>query len=199
MRAQDGALLFPSGWHCYFPVAERGSQLSEQTVNLWPSYKQNVPASENVPDWIPNYHHHPFAHTFVSFVFHVKCIMFFSNHILAKFLLASTCGAYPPIISPFWRVVRAVWRALVIQQGTQKCLGFRAPFVRWLLGAHTRPTALPIPHSSSGAAVSSFQEAFPSWKLQWLHSGKTRFLTLLFSKQIAGKLHHQMQLALTSS
>lgn len=122
---------------------------------LWvsdPGHKQNVPASENVPQVntkLPPPHF--FIHLCVRFVFHVKYI--FLKSYFCKLFVGFTCGACLPTISPFWKQIYPVWQALVIQRETQTWLGFKGHLVCGPLRLHARPMAPPNLSSSSDAAA----------------------------------------------
>lgn len=137
---------------------------------VWFRHKLNAPASENVPRLNTKLPPPAFyMYLCVKLVFHVKNIIFFSNHIFAKFLLVFTYGARPRTSRPFWRVVSSGQRALVIQQGTQTCLGFRGPLSTWLL--QTR--------SSSGAAAPTSTGPFP-WSKPPATSLRVNTIPILF-------------------
>lgn len=126
---------------------------------VWFRHKQNAPASENVPRLNTKLPPPAFyMYLCVKLVFHVKNILFFSNHIFANFLLVFTYGARPRTSRPFWRVVSSGQWALVIQQGTQTCFGFMGPLSTWLLQTPVLQVVLQFPLSRGLSPGQSLQQ-----------------------------------------
>ena len=167
-------------------------------MRLRSSPKQNVPASEHVPQILDTkLPPPPFPHVSISDVSFTSN-RFFSNCVSAKFLLALQVElAHPPSVPV------EEWSA----QCDRHChstrnpgmTGAQEPLGCGSLGLSARPTTPPSPCPSSGTLVSLFQGTFPPGQnSNNLTRCKYNSYFCLFSTQIAGKWHHQMQLGLMS-
>lgn len=88
-----------------------------------------------------------FIHLCVKFVFHVKYILFFSNHIFADFLLVlHVVLAHPPSVSPFWRTVHPALAGTCNSTRNSDVTSIQGPRGWWFLEAryqaHGSPKAL---------------------------------------------------------